>query len=141
MEEKKNKNVSRRKSVSKNVPKKPLSQLSVEDQEDLEKKRQIFRDLHNCFAKDEIFDAEAGLSELQGLIEGMFQVWQDKIKVKDLNLEDEITEKKKYILEVLGECTVAESIMYTSALRNAIDQHKYRKLKGLKVEGLDIKLL
>ena len=71
----------------------------------------------------------------------MFQVWQDKIKIVDLALGDEVTKQGKYVLEVLGECTVSEAVTYVRALRSAIDAHKYQKLKGTTVKGLDIKLL
>jgi hypothetical protein len=120
---------------------KPPKKLSPKEEADLKKKRAIFRELHDCFAQDEVFDAEIGLSELEGLITGMFQVWQDKIKVKDLELSKEVTEQKKYVLDVLSECTVSEAVTYTRALRTGIDQHKYQKLKGTKVKGLKIKLL
>lgn len=119
------------------VPKK----LSPKEEADLKKKRQIFRNLHDCFAQDEVFDAEAGLSELEGMIEGKFFTLQEKTKINDLDLADNITEEKQKLLEVLGECTVAEGMDFVRALRNGIDQHKYKHLKNLTVKGLNIKLL
>lgn len=115
--------------------------LSPKEQEKLKQRRLLFRELHDCFAQDEVYDAEGGLAELEGLITGKFEVWQEKVKVKELELDKEITEKKKYLLEILADVSVADAVTYVRALKNAIDQHKYKKLKDLKVEGLDIKLL
>ena len=127
--------------VQKEIKEQKPKELSKKEEADLEKKRKVLRDLHDCFTNDSLFDAEAGLSELEGLIEGMFFVFKDKITVKELELGEEITDDKKKILEVLAECTVAEGVAFARAMRNAIDYNKYDYIKDITVKGLDIELL
>lgn len=115
--------------------------LSPKQKKERDRLRAQFKDLYECFKDLDILDAEGALQELEVGLEALFFALKDKVFVKDFELPEGISDRMKYFIEVIGECTVGEAVTHCRYLANAMNQHKYHKLKDLTVKDLDINVL
>lgn len=118
----------------------PPKELSPEEKADLEKNRLQFRTMHDAIADLDIYEAEAVLGMITGSITNAYQNYQANVEVSVLEL-GEIDEKAQRVVDLVKELDVQRVLVYTNALHNAINQHKYVKTKNWTVKELDIELL
>lgn len=114
--------------------------LSPEEQADLEKKRALFRSFHDLMADQDIYEAESVLGVITGAVTEEFDRLQDETKMNVLKVKSDNELITKF-MELFTDSTVREALVYTTAMNNAVQQHKYIKTKEWTVGDLDIKLL
>jgi hypothetical protein len=120
------------------TPKPPA--LSPEEEAELEKKRLLFRQLHDLLAESENYDAEVTLGMVSGAVQASYNSYAAKVLLSDLGIScDDL--KQNEILKLLKGLSVEETISWLSALNNAINKHRYVLLKDKTVKDLDIQLL
>lgn len=64
-----------------------------------------------------------------------------KFLIKNLEHQDKVNDKGKYIFELFDSLTVSEGVTYLRALKNAIEQKRDLRIMDWKVKDLDIELL
>lgn len=115
-------------------------QLSPDEEADLLAKRQLFRQLHDLIANKGVYEAEATLGSLTGVVNNAFTALQAQTKVGSLEIKSS-DEKEQEIINLLADCDVGTALIYFQALCNAINHHKVTKTKDWTVGSLDIELL
>jgi hypothetical protein len=115
-------------------------ELTEEEKAELERKREVFRTLHDYFLDTDIYGTEGMLGAMEGLLDKALQGYQHKLKVSDVDVETEDV-KIKEVAELLKDCTLSEAVSYCRALYNALYQHRYQKTKEMTIRDLEIKLL
>lgn len=114
--------------------------LSPKEKVVLEKNRKQFRAIHDALASLDIYEAEAVLGLVTGSVSNAYQMFQDRVQVKELKMAktDGVAGE---ILTICNDLDVQRVLAYSEALHNAINRHKYVKTKDWTVKDLDIELL
>jgi len=116
-------------------------QLSPEEAADLERRRKVFRSIHETFTDLDTYEAEGQLTNLVSYVEANWQAHQSKVKVSDSMAKINESELGQKVYELVKDSTVEETVVYLNALNNAIKTERFNKTKTLTVKDIGIKLL
>jgi hypothetical protein len=120
-----------------------VKKLSPEEEAVLEKKRSVFRKLHEYFLDAEIYSVSPDTSATSALIEAAFEKLQKEVFVSSLKLsvDGKDMEKLKELLDIFSETTVNDALDFLRVLGNAVDHERIQKTKDWKVKDLEITIL
>lgn len=126
----------------------PTAENLIDEQKkiELEKKRALFRELHDLFSDIEWNEANNELLLISESIAGAIDKLIKAQKLSDLSVEvsgetDAEKERSSRILSIFSELKAEEVSAYLSVLQNAFQVSVNLKAKGKTVKELEVKLL
>lgn len=126
----------------------PTAEQLIDEQKklEIEKKRALFREVHDTFAGIDWNAAHNELLLLSESIAGAIDKMIKEKKLSDVSAEisgdtDEEKSRSQHILEILKELPVEEASAFLSVMQNALQVSVNLQAKGKTVKELDVKLL